>query len=253
MGALVTKEYANELLEELKKAAEINPAMFNQEKIKTFYEDLYGTGDQGIRDVFAALDHVYEEEIRFTDEEYAAIRQLVEKHGFEILEEYKKEPKEEAKARLGDAYNPVRDDYSFIGKLGDKEFVFHVFKMKKKNGGFLVDAKKGLIPEYGINQFCANEKTTKHFFTTPAVQFIMLDYNQSTFKDMLNNLNAGLNLKQFEQNNEDDFYRTVSALEDLEYKNGKGKRGKVRSRLTILKKYEESLVQKKTKAKKKRK
>ena len=35
MGALVSKEYANELLEELKKAAEINPAMFNQEKIKT--------------------------------------------------------------------------------------------------------------------------------------------------------------------------------------------------------------------------
>lgn len=59
MGALVSKEYANELLEELKKAAEINPAMFNQEKIKTFYEDLYGTGDQGIRQVFAALDPMF--------------------------------------------------------------------------------------------------------------------------------------------------------------------------------------------------
>ena len=56
MGALVSKEYANELLEELKKAAEINPAMFNQKKIKTFYEDLYGTGDQGIGQVFAAQE-----------------------------------------------------------------------------------------------------------------------------------------------------------------------------------------------------
>jgi aconitase A len=76
MGALVSKEYANELLEELKKAAEINPAMFNQEKIKTFYEDLYGTGDQGIGQVFAALDHVYEEEIRFTDEEINEIKKV---------------------------------------------------------------------------------------------------------------------------------------------------------------------------------
>mgnify|MGYP007022129783 FL=1 len=166
MGALVSKEYANELLEELKKAAEINPAMFNQEKIKTFYEDLYGTGDQGIGQVFAALDHVYEEEIRFTDEEINEIKQVVGKHGFEILEEYKKEPKEEAKARLGNNYNPVRDDYSFIGKLGEKEFVFHVCKLKKKNGGFIEDAKNGLVPMYNVNQFCANEKTSKHYFTT---------------------------------------------------------------------------------------
>jgi len=51
--------------------------MFNQEKIKTFYEDLYGTGDQGIGQVFAALDHVYEEEIRFTDEEINEIKSLL--------------------------------------------------------------------------------------------------------------------------------------------------------------------------------
>lgn len=249
MGALVSKEYANELLEELKKAAEINPAMFNQEKIKTFYEDLYGTGDQGIRDVFAALDHVYEEEIRFTDEEINEIKNVVRKHGFEILEECKKEPKEEAKARLGNDYNPVRDDYCIIGKLGEKEFVFHVCKMKKKNGGFIEDAKNGLVPMYNINQFCANEKTTKHFFTTPAVQFIMFNYIEADFKEMLKCLDAGLNLKRFEQNNNDDYYRVISALEDLELK--KRKRGKVRSRLTILKKYEESLEKKKAKKKRK--
>ena len=249
MGALVSKEYANELLEELKKAAEINPAMFNQEKIKTFYEDLYGTGDLGIGQVFAALDHVYEEEIRFTDEEINEIKQVVGKHGFEILEEYKKEPKEEAKARLGDAYNPVRDDYSFIGKLGEKEFVFHVCKLKKKNGGFIEDAKKGLVPIYNINQFCANEKTTKHFFTTPAVQFIMFNYIDADFKEMIKCLDAGLNLKKIEQNNNDDYYHLVIELENLELE--KSKRGKVRSRLTILKKYEESLEKKKAKKKRK--
>ena len=249
MGALVSKEYANELLEELKKAAEINPDMFNQEKIKTLYEDLYGTGDQGIGQVFAALDHVYEEEIRFTDEEINEIKKVVGKHGFEILEEYKKEPKEEAKARLGNDYNPVRDDYSFIGKLGEKEFVFHVCKLKKKNGGFIEDAKNGLVPQYNINQFCVNEKTTKRYFTTPAVQFIMFNYIDADFKEMVKCLDAGLNLKQFEQNNNDDYYRIVSALENLELE--KGKRGKVRSRLNILKKYEEELEKKKAKKKKK--
>ena len=45
MGTLVSKEYANELLEELKKAAEINPAMFNKVRsrlniLKKYEEEL---------------------------------------------------------------------------------------------------------------------------------------------------------------------------------------------------------------------
>ena len=121
--------------------------------------------------------------------------------------------------------------------------------MKKKNGGFIEDAKNGLVPQYNINQFCVNEKTTKRYFTTPAVQFIMFNYIDADFKEMVKCLDAGLNLKQFEQNNNDDYYRVVSALENLELK--KGKRGKVRSRLNILKKYEEELEKKKAKKKKK--
>lgn len=68
-------------------------------------------------------------------------------------------------------------------------------------------------------------------------------------KEMLKCLDAGLNLKQFEQNNNDNYYHVVSTLENLELK--KSKRGKVRSRLNILKKYEESLEKKKAKKKKK--
>ena len=102
---------------------------------------------------------------------------------------------------------------------------------------------------YNINQFCANEKTTKHFFTTPAVQFIMFNYIDADFKEMIKCLDAGLNLKQFEQNNNYDYYHEVSALENLDLE--KSKRGKVRSRLTILKKYEESLEKKKAKKKRK--
>lgn len=70
MGALVSEKAAKENLEELKKAFEINPSMFREDKIKTFYEDLYGTGDQSIGNVFAAFDHVYATEVRFTDKEY---------------------------------------------------------------------------------------------------------------------------------------------------------------------------------------
>lgn len=43
MGALVSEKAAKENLEELKKAFEINLSMFREDKIKTFYEDLYGT------------------------------------------------------------------------------------------------------------------------------------------------------------------------------------------------------------------
>jgi len=79
----------------------------------------------------------------------------------------------------------------------------------------------------------------------------MFNYIEADFKEMIKCLDAGLNLKQFEQNNDDDYYHVVSALENLELK--KSKRGKVRSRLAILKQYEESLAQKKTKTKKERK
>ena len=45
MGTLVSKEYANELLEELKKATEINSAMFNKVRsrlniLKKYEEEL---------------------------------------------------------------------------------------------------------------------------------------------------------------------------------------------------------------------
>jgi hypothetical protein len=66
---------------------------------------------------------------------------------------------------------------------------------------------------------------------------------------MIKCLDAGLNLKQFEQNNDDDYYHVVSALENLELE--RSKRGKVQSRLNILKKYEESLEKKKAKKKRK--
>lgn len=38
--------------------------MFREDKIKTFYEDLYGTGDQHIDNVFTAIDYVYVIEVR---------------------------------------------------------------------------------------------------------------------------------------------------------------------------------------------
>ena len=60
----------------------------------------------------------------------------------------------------------------------------------------------------------------------------MFNYIDADFKEMVKCLAAGLNLKQFEQNNNDDYYHVVSALENLELE--KGKRGKVRSRLNIL-------------------
>ena len=89
MGALITEDYAKECLNELNEAVKINPSMFREDKVKSFYQDLYGTGDQKIYDVFGAYNKVYATEIRFTEDEFNAIKNVVKEYGFEIIEESK--------------------------------------------------------------------------------------------------------------------------------------------------------------------
>ena len=235
MGAFVSEKAAKEYLEELKKAFEINPSMFREDKIKTFYENLYGTGDQHIGNVFAAFDQVYATEVRFTDKEYQGIKDVITKHGFKIIEESKKESKEEAIKRLGDDYNPIRDDYAVIAKYGRKQFYFHFVKKCPNPGNFLENAKKNkLETDYAIIRFCENAETTKHFFINPQTQYVMEDYNLKTFKKMLNIFSAGLGLKMYKQDNSDEFFSVYHDLKDISHK------ATAKRRVAIVQKYEES-------------
>lgn len=244
MGALVSEKAAKENLEELKKAFEINPSMFREDKIKTFYEDLYGTGDQHIDNVFAAFDHVYATEIRFTDKEYQGILDVIKEHGFKVIEESKKEAKEEAMKRLGDNYNPIRDDYAVIAKYGKKQFYFHFVKKCVSPGRFVENAKTNKLEvDYVINRFCVNAEDTKHWFTTPQTQFVMEEYKQKPFKKMLKILAAGLELKQYKQDNSDDYYSRFHELKRFEGRSTRS--ATLAKRVKIVQKYEESKKKKK--------
>lgn len=235
MGALVSEKAAKENLEELKKAFEINPSMFREDKIKTFFEDLYGTGDQHIDNVFAAFDHVYATEVRFTDKEYQGIKDVITKYGFKIIEESKKETKEEVMKRLGEHYNPIRDDYAIIAKYGRKQFYFQFCKTCPNPGNFLENAKNDkLEADYVIIRFCENAETTKHFFINPQTQYVMEEYNQKTIKKMLNILSTGLELKMYKQDNSDEFFSVLHDLKRISHT------ATVKRRATIVQKYEES-------------
>lgn len=90
MGALITENYAKECLDELNElneAVKINPSMFRKDKVKSFYQDLYGTGDQKIYDVFGAYNKIYATEIRFTEDEFNAVKNVVKEFGFKIINE----------------------------------------------------------------------------------------------------------------------------------------------------------------------
>ena len=61
--------------------------MFREDKVKSFYQDLYSTGDQKIYDVFGAYNKVYATKICFTENELNAIKNVVKEYGLEIIEE----------------------------------------------------------------------------------------------------------------------------------------------------------------------
>lgn len=242
MGALISKEQAKEIFEELKKAVKINPGMFRADKVKTFYKDLYGTGDQRIDNVFTAFDHVYTTEVRFTDKEYQGIMDVIKEHGFKVIEESKKESKEEVMKRLGDNYNPIRDDYAVIARYGKKQFYFHFVKKCISPGCFLENAKTNKLEvDYVINRFCVNAEDTTHWFTTPQTQFVMEEFDKKSFKKMLKILAAGLELKQYKQDNSDDYY---DEFHDMQRMVDRSKRT-LSKRIKIVQEYEESKKKKK--------
>lgn len=242
MGALITEDYAKECLDELNEAVKINPSMFREDKVKSFYQDLYGTGDQKIYDVFGAYNKVYATEIRFTEDEFNAIKNVVKEYGFEIIEESKKESREEAMKRLGNDYNPVRDDYAIILQKGEDQFYLHVYKSCPNPGHFMKHAKANKLEvTYGFNRFCANKEDTRHFYTTPQTQFIMEQFDPKNFNAFIDILRAGLELRQYTQDNSDDYHDVLRDLYDMD---DRRKHSTLKGRLQVIKKYEAKLAEK---------
>ena len=97
--------------------------------------------------------------------------------------------------------------------------------------------------DYVINRFCVNAEDTKHWFTTPQTQFVMEEYSQKPFKKMLKILAAGLELKQYKQDNSDDYYSRFHDLQRFEDRSTRS--ATLAKRVKIVQKYEESKKKKK--------
>lgn len=243
---MITENYAKECLDELNEAVKINPSMFRKDKVKSFYQDLYGTGgDQKIYDVFGAYNKVYATEIRFTEDEFNAVKNVVKEFGFKIIEESKKESCEEAMKRLGDDYNPVRDDYAIILQKGEDQFYLHMYKSCPNPGHFVKHAKANKLDvTYGFNRFCANKEDTRHFYTTPQTQFIMEQFDPKNFNAFIDILRAGLELKQYTQDNSDDYHDILRDLYHMDDMDDRRKHSTLKGRLQVIKKYEAKLAEK---------
>lgn len=184
----ITGDYAEELQADLEEAVKINPDMFNLDKVAEFSKQLQNFEGNFV-ETLTKLDQIYKEEVRFTEDEYNTIKQIITEAGHTIKEENKKPSKEE----LGDNYNPLRDDYLIIL---DNDIAIHFLKMHKRRGGFKVDAKEGIKVEYNILKFLTVGKC-EMFFNNPDLDillYIRSDNDNDSFESNMDNLRKAFKL-----------------------------------------------------------
>lgn len=184
----INDDYAKELQAELEEAVKINPDMFNLDKVAEFSKQLQNF-EGNFFETLTKLDQIYKEEVHFTEDEYNTIKQIVTEAGHTIKEENKKPSKE----KLGDDYNPLRDDYLLIL---DNDIAIHFLKMHKRRGGFKVDAKEGIKVEYNILKFLTVGKC-EMFFNNPDLDILLYkryDNNDDSFESNMDNLRKAFKL-----------------------------------------------------------
>lgn len=180
----ITDDYAKEIQADLEAAVKVNPDMFNLDIVADFGKKLVDA-DCDIYGFLRKLDQVFKEEVRFTEDEINTIKRIVNEAGFKVTNEASKVsvPKEE----YGDKYNPVRDDYVIAL---DNGIGIHVMKKRVGQGGFLVDAQKGIKLEYNILRFFTAD-AAQYMFNNPELDILLYkraDNTDFSFDSNMENL-----------------------------------------------------------------
>ena len=93
-NSYIKEDYAKQLQSELEEAIKINPDMFNLDKVAEYSKELQEF-DGNFFETLKKFDQIYKEEVRFTEKERNAIKQVIIDAGHTIKEEVKKGTKEE--------------------------------------------------------------------------------------------------------------------------------------------------------------
>jgi len=188
-NSYIKEDDAKQLQSELEEAIKINPDMFNLDKVAEYSKELQKF-DGNFFETLKKLDQIYKVEVRFTEEERNAIKQVITDAGHTIKNEVIKGTKEEVGE---ESFHPLRDDYYL---LLDNNTVIHFLKNHKRRGGFIVDAKEGIEVDYNIVEFFTPE-TCQRFFNTAELEHVLyktFDAEDYSFKSNLDNLRKAFTL-----------------------------------------------------------
>lgn len=206
----ITEDCAKEIQADLEAAAKVNPDMFNLDIVVDFAKKLVDA-DCDIYGLFRKLDQVFKEEVRFTEDERNTIKRIVNEAGFKVTNEASKDsiPKEEC----DDTYNPVRDDYVIAL---DNGIGIHFLKHRVAQGGYLVDAQKGIKLEYNIlGFFTAN--VAQREFNNPDLDILLykrFDNTDFSFDSNMENLRKAFTIDFAKIVDGDDYWDVIEKFDD---------------------------------------
>lgn len=223
-NSYIKEDYAKQLQSELEEAIKINPDMFNLDKVAEYSKELQEF-DGNFSETLRKFDQIYKEEVRFTEEERNAIKQVITDAGHTIKEEVIKGTKEEIGEEL---FNPLRDDYYIVL---DNNTLIHFLKIHKRRGGFIVDAKEGIKVEYNILEFFTPE-TCQRFFNTAELEHVLykpFDAEDYSLESNLDNLRKAFTLNQ-EPESHDDYWDHHDVYEEERRKERDKKKKKTRKK-----------------------
>lgn len=223
-NSYIKEDYAKQLQSELEEAIKINPVMFNLDKVAEYSKELQEF-DGNFSETLRKFDQIYKEEVRFTEEERNAIKQVITDAGHTIKEEVIKGTKEEIGEEL---FNPLRDDYYIVL---DNNTLIHFLKIHKRRGGFIVDAKEGIEVEYNILKFFTPE-TCQRFFNTAELEHVLykpFDAKDYSLKSNLDNLRKAFTLNH-EPESHDDYWEHHDKYEEERRKERNKKEKKIRKK-----------------------
>lgn len=224
VNSYIKEDYAKQLQSELEEAIKINPDMFNLDKVAEYSKELQEF-DGNFFETLRKFDQIYKEEVRFTEEERNAIKQVITDAGHTIKEEVIKGTKEEIGEEL---FNPLRDDYYIVL---DNNTLIHFLKIHKRRGGFIVDAKEGIEVEYNILEFFTPE-TCQRFFNTAELEHVLykpFDAEDYSLKSNLDNLRKAFTLNH-EPESHDDYWEHRDKYEEERRKERDKKKKKTRKK-----------------------
>lgn len=223
-NSYIKEDYAKQLQSDLEEAIKINPDMFNLDKVAEYSKELQAF-EGNFFETLKKFDQIYKEEVRFTEEERNAIKQVITDAGYTIKEEVIKGTKKEIGEEL---FNPLRDDYYIVL---DNNTLIHFLKIHKRRGGFIVDAKEGIKVEYNIIEFFTPE-TCQRFFNTAELEHVLykrFDAEDYSLESNLDNLRKAFTLNA-EPESHDDYWKHHDQYEEERRKERDKKEKKTRKK-----------------------